>query len=121
MTAQAGPSPCQHDPIPKMHCFACPEKPDANCELDCLRVLENHVSPSDYEAAGWNKSREGVHELFVHEDDAIAGLEGVKPFCRFLYFIDSGDESTGEPRRAYWALGPDQSGTELADLLARSS
>lgn len=34
----AGANPCQHDPVPKVHCFACPEKADASCERNCMTV-----------------------------------------------------------------------------------
>jgi hypothetical protein len=69
----------------------------------------------------------GVHELFVHEDGCGALppdsplQDGDKPFCRFTWYSDSGDEHVGIPWRSYWALDDNQTGTVLAELIASLS
>lgn len=136
----AASNPCQHDPFPKVHCFACPEKPDANCDRDCLSVMaapvakaeavpatpagdeaQGDAEPLDHFERGLIAARKGIQELFVDENRAaaIAVWEGDKPIARFVWYEDGGDASVGEPGRAYWALAEDQTGTELADLLGR--
>jgi hypothetical protein len=71
--------------------------------------------------SGLDDARSGEHELFPDENYPIDALEGDKPLCRFHFFTDSGDSSVGEPGRSYWALSADQSGTELAQILATSA
>jgi hypothetical protein len=90
---------------------------DSSKEGDVFRKADPEELAYSFED-GLNRAREGVHELFANEEYPLDGLEGDKPFCRFEYFADGGDDSVGIPGRAYWALAQDQSGTELADLLA---
>lgn len=71
--------------------------------------------------SGMDYARRGEHELFSDENYPLDGIEGDKPFCRFHFFTDDGDPSVGEPGRAYWALSADQSGTELAQILAANA
>ena len=62
---------------------------------------------------------ENVQELYQHEDrEPIPHTEGDKPFCRFAIYHDHGDRSVGIFPRTYWALAADQTGTELAELVA---
>ncbi|GAC1317435.1 MAG: hypothetical protein NVSMB28_04970 [Collimonas sp.] len=76
------------------------------------------VKLEDAHQSGLDDARRGVHELLANEEHPLDGIDGDKPFCRFNFFTDSGDPSVGEPGRAYWALSADQSGTELAQILA---
>ncbi|HWX02239.1 hypothetical protein [Collimonas sp.] len=76
------------------------------------------VKLDDAHQSGLDDARSGEHELFPDESCPLDGIEGDKPFCRFHFYADKGDPSVGEPGRAYWALSADQSGTELAQLLA---
>ena len=82
--------------------------------IDMEEIAHAHQS-------GLDDARSGEHELFPDENYPLDGIEGDKPFCRFHFFTDSGDPSVDESGRAYWALSGDQSGTELAQILAASA
>lgn len=59
-----GLSPCQHDPVPKMRCFACPVKGDGYCEQDCMAVQASAPRPDaptgQIKELSSNGGREGV-------------------------------------------------------------
>ncbi|MGC8213265.1 hypothetical protein [Ralstonia pseudosolanacearum] len=85
------------------------------------------IALADAHEKGVMDALHGVHELFVHEEGCCAFppdstlQDGTKPFCRFGWYSDSGDEPVGIPWRSYWALDDNQTGTVLAELIASLS
>lgn len=55
--AEGAVSPCQHDHVPKVRCFACPETDDRkHCERDCLVVQRGTPDETEYLCQAWGET-----------------------------------------------------------------